>query len=523
MICMKNNKKGFTLVELLAVVVILMIITAIAVPAFSHIQKSIKDKQYENKLDLIRVAALKYADDTNYTAFYVDDLIMNGYLEADKVIKTKEGKTYLEIDDRDNKTVMNCYIVVIEDNGRSLNAKIYDKLEPGNENYEENGCTANLPNSVSDYFDIAIKEDDNTEKDLSTGQWHGNGTFTSDLTYNKYNGWWTKNNIRITINEKSGKPIQSVEWYEGSSLEKIDASPSNPDYGVADGVTETETDPETGQTIQKTTYRTLEIGKTINGVLQQNYTARVKIDKKEYVVTTRIYIDRVNPHFYLDSNKISTTWSKKVDYAIEAYDNESGLFSYLVKQVEDTRETCEGVCPTSKTSDDWKGEGRKSITENGRYCACLIDNVGNTEKSDVLKFENIDNAKMACNIETIGEKKVAGSKWYTGNVTVKVTPKMDGQYTVGASGVKLGVNIKPLEWPTTSPSYKIMTKEQYYNNSQEAYVTAVQDSEKDGIIYYGHIGNEAGEEKLCAKRVYLEKQIGAPVITNPKATDTSVS
>ena len=98
-----QKKKGFTLVELIAVVVVLAIIISLAVPSFSKIQKSVRKKQYENKLDLIKVAALKYADDTNYTSFYIDDLVVNGYLEADKIENTNSGKLYLVVDDHEGE------------------------------------------------------------------------------------------------------------------------------------------------------------------------------------------------------------------------------------------------------------------------------------------------------------------------------------------------------------------------------------------------------------------------------------
>ena len=102
-----KNRKGFTLVELLAVIVILAIIIGIATPAFGALQTRVNQKQYENKISLIEVAALKYADDTNFVAFYVEDLVKAGYLEADR----KVGNDYQVIDNRDGKTIMNCYII----------------------------------------------------------------------------------------------------------------------------------------------------------------------------------------------------------------------------------------------------------------------------------------------------------------------------------------------------------------------------------------------------------------------------
>jgi type IV pilus assembly protein PilA len=50
---LKNNKKGFTLVELLAVIVILAVILAIAVPSISTMMNSAKKSAFEDNVKLI--------------------------------------------------------------------------------------------------------------------------------------------------------------------------------------------------------------------------------------------------------------------------------------------------------------------------------------------------------------------------------------------------------------------------------------------------------------------------------------
>lgn len=57
---MKCYKKGFTLVELLAVIVILAIILAIAIPGISNVINSSKEQAYESQKELIVNAAKKY-------------------------------------------------------------------------------------------------------------------------------------------------------------------------------------------------------------------------------------------------------------------------------------------------------------------------------------------------------------------------------------------------------------------------------------------------------------------------------
>ena len=142
----KTKKKGFTIVELLAVIVVLAIIIAIAVPAYGKIQKNIQAKQYKNKLSLIKTAAEKYADDTNYVAFYIDDLVKNGYIDGDTkdIVMNNLKDEY-----------MNCYPIIIKDDGEQIYAQIEEKTETTKESYDTNGaCDRNALVKYNNYFNI---------------------------------------------------------------------------------------------------------------------------------------------------------------------------------------------------------------------------------------------------------------------------------------------------------------------------------------------------------------------------------
>lgn len=57
------NKKGFTLVELLAVIVIMGIIIAIAVPATGLMKDKINEYMLNKKIELIEKSAILYGED----------------------------------------------------------------------------------------------------------------------------------------------------------------------------------------------------------------------------------------------------------------------------------------------------------------------------------------------------------------------------------------------------------------------------------------------------------------------------
>ena len=84
-------KKGFTLVELLAVIAILSILAIIAVPTYNVVSNRIKQSTYETKVQNIISRAEEYAENSNRYVFDVGTLIEQGLLESDN-----EASQYLD-------------------------------------------------------------------------------------------------------------------------------------------------------------------------------------------------------------------------------------------------------------------------------------------------------------------------------------------------------------------------------------------------------------------------------------------
>lgn len=110
---MKNNK-GFTLVELLAVIVVLAILITIAVPSTIGISNRIKENLYCSKIDSIETSAKLYGEDRKesfvetYTTsdgtyasrvIKVSDLVDSGHLKKDN------NESPFIIDPRDNSSL----------------------------------------------------------------------------------------------------------------------------------------------------------------------------------------------------------------------------------------------------------------------------------------------------------------------------------------------------------------------------------------------------------------------------------
>ena len=202
-----KNKKGFTLVELLSVIVLLGIIITIGLFSISSIRKTILDRQYKNLKTEIELAAEKYYQDTENTFFYVQTLIDEGYIKTDN----SSLNIYSPID----SNIMNCYTINIVDGKATLDDK--NKNEECNVeiagNYEikivrENDKTSDKWYKESEILSAVIKSDNSVDDSLIY-------TWTTDLNPNTI---WDKRkfDLKNLLSEKGGV-INDVFYVQANS------------------------------------------------------------------------------------------------------------------------------------------------------------------------------------------------------------------------------------------------------------------------------------------------------------------
>ncbi len=120
------NKKGFTLVELLAVIVLIALVSILAFSGVGAVSKAIKKSIWENKIELIENGAIRYGEDNMYDLthpFIVDgkqeDITCDGYIagishdveickkrSVDELLKRNYIATN-ERDENDEKIIIN--------------------------------------------------------------------------------------------------------------------------------------------------------------------------------------------------------------------------------------------------------------------------------------------------------------------------------------------------------------------------------------------------------------------------------
>ena len=201
-----KNKKGFTLVELLSVIVLLGIIITIGLFSISSIRKTILDRQYKNLKTEIELAAEKYYQDTESTIFYVQTLLDEGYIKADN----SSLNIYSPVD----SNIMNCYTINVVDEKATLDDK--NKNKECNEeiagNYElkivrENNKTSDKWYKESEILS-AVKSDNSVDDSLIY-------TWTTDLNPNTI---WDQRKFDLkNLLSETGGVINDVFYVQANS------------------------------------------------------------------------------------------------------------------------------------------------------------------------------------------------------------------------------------------------------------------------------------------------------------------
>ena len=290
---MNLQNKGFTLTELLGVILIMSIVILLIISNMTNISHSLKENSYENKINLIEIAASNYAYETGNLRTNVDHLIKLGYLNADNDLgdftdPRKEGN-------------LNCHIVDI----REDNSNFYATYN------EEEECDINK----------LLIENANLGIDAFTVS----GKIVKDNT-------WTNENVLLKTyfkgNKKiSNQEIKSITWLSTDFKEERMVNNNFPilnEYLV-----------------------------TTNEI--KNTTIKVEVTLKDntlYKAEINIKIDKQKPVIYYDSLKINN--QNEIEFSVSDGLG-SGIYGYYIDKVNTNEEiNCKNVNYIKNSNNTYK-------------------------------------------------------------------------------------------------------------------------------------------------------------------------
>lgn len=90
-----RRTKGFTLVEIMIVVVIVGLLAAMAIPAFARVRRESQNRAIINNLRQLSYAAHQYFMETGSTSVGFSDLVGTGWLTSIRPFDPVGGENYL--------------------------------------------------------------------------------------------------------------------------------------------------------------------------------------------------------------------------------------------------------------------------------------------------------------------------------------------------------------------------------------------------------------------------------------------
>ncbi len=448
------KRKGFTLVEMLAVIVLIAVLSVVAVSTYRGISESSKQKSLEAKISQIETAAEKWAREnniTNSTNISVNNLVVEGYLSADEagtdglaVIKNPvDGKNMIcntvdlsfkngVVISKFNSSVYNCKLATQSLVDSNINIRVVSRsgtnlTGPGN---------SSIAKWTNEDVVIIVNSDKYDPKATSISYDFGGNTVTKNKdTLAKYSG-------TSFIDEVDTKLYYNVYYIESELLlnSKIIVTYAIPGEGTK----------------------------------SRAYT--IRFDKEEATVS-------------LKSNSEWITSNSKATITIDDGKGSGPAAIYYSRDTNINNATREIATPTVTLQG----------LDVGKYYIWTEDNAKNISHTYkmILEVNNVDKSIPACKVNFHGTLGDHG--WYKGvGIEGIVTPGGETTEPAGISGNNVGVNMEE-----DNPVYTAFA--QYGDTIEGLGEIREENTPKEGTMYYCHVKTLAGTYRNASARLYLDR------------------
>ena len=383
-------KKGFTLVELLATIVILGIVILIAIPSYNVISNNIKRKQNENKISYIETQAGKYVtesglySDIDQAYISVQTLLQAGYIDGDN----KNGDKVLDAYGND----ITCYQIEVDFDKSKPEPKFIDEFVKN----EEGICIYNA------YKTSTLSEDSKITIENNRTFWVKEDVLLKlDIVDEDLNNRRDQAIVKIdwnTVNDSKNYDQTQDNWYTIGWLDNVANFNNTTEYKNAYLVKTNKIMADTKFKISLIVNYIDDAGKKINEALTTYLI--VRIDKENPTVTAS-----VDSNWTKENKKIYITGNDKQG---------SGLNHFCIFDTETA-----GVC--NPGSDNYievigeKGNKGETLRPRGTYYIYAIDNVGNVSETPArVVVDYIDTTKPTCVYEN------QNTVWKKGTQTITI-------------------------------------------------------------------------------------------------------
>ena len=505
----KKNSRGFSIPELLAVIVIMGILITIATASYNGISRSLKQKTYDNKISLIKTKAIEYAMDNKVDVgtISVATLLQEGYLDMDANLEDEYGNNKLS---NPLGGYLDCYKIDIN--------KYIDDYDVDITN--DNSCELAELAVLSSKLDIEIYAD------------KGDNLKQYGLGKNK-NTEWTNKDVYLFLNPKAlndnklSTDNMKISWLVNGDVITYSGS-------LASEVTKAKG--------YANIYK-------VSTLLLFNGEVTVKVETIKGVLTKSVdvKIDKESPKVDLSADASFSNSKKRIIF--NGNDGSgSGFDEYAYALEDDVKKT-----PIFRYKSD-NGSNYVDVYENKTYYAYAKDKAGNVSDSPTeIKITNIDNKVPVCNIPA-GQEGWSRSYTYTYGCRNDVgsgcaTPSTTETITTDTDKINLNWNIKDnignnetcstnlqAHVDVTAPTCQIVISNNSVKGENNWYTSDVEvnlvandnlsgiaekglstsssedyngveqiilrnDTERSGITYYGYVKDKAGNTNRCELNV----------------------